>query len=459
MLEDSEMTVLYLEQSDHKNYIDDRIPDKKIIVRREDIHLCPMSSLAIMLFDRFILNKEKEFNIVGEEYDVFWNVFLFRSNTSSTTPVNKNSLYKQRKDMMNLTDTGLGSCVNHSDRRIGAWLAILQGLTLEQVKSVGLWNSEQVDRHYVKYLPPDVVAKLAGFSTLSEYYISRSKLSIETFLNGRSATDKHFFEGFMPFLFDAHLEKQARKLMKQGIKAPVNVLQALRHLHLVFFQDLGAYYEYNPNLRMFNCPFFKNNQKIFEDWLKYSNDTMAEADLQSTASYPVSNAPASREIESRITHLHNEMKNTKGAVDRILYLMESKEQGSKDAVPKLKIESNRLTHPTHIALRPLKEMNFKQVIEEWILGYKSNGLRHPPLREFDEARVSRKIKYDHSLKTTLLQRRRFFDFFRYNCVVFGNEDVAYKRINDLQLSLSKNKELCSLNCLWKYLKKNRQWKQ
>lgn len=52
LLEDSEMTALYLEQSDHKNYIDDRIPDKKIIVRRENIHLCPQSSLALMLFDR-----------------------------------------------------------------------------------------------------------------------------------------------------------------------------------------------------------------------------------------------------------------------------------------------------------------------------------------------------------------------------------------------------------------------
>lgn len=104
------------------------------------------------------------------------------------------------------------------------------------------------------------------------------------------------------------------------------------------------------------------------------------------------------------------------------------------------------------------EMNIRSVVQEWTEGCVSQGGWRGPLMEFDKERVKRTVKYDHSLKSAILQRRTLFDFFRYNCRVYGSQEEAFKTIENLQLRIGNGKH-CSLSALWTYLKKNKHlWK-
>lgn len=89
--------------------------------------------------------------------------------------IDKSSLGCQHKRMMDLTDTRLSGTRNHADRRLGAWLGVLHGLSLEEVRSVGLWEQNQCDQHYLKYQGACVVCKLAGFPTPEQYSIPEAK--------------------------------------------------------------------------------------------------------------------------------------------------------------------------------------------------------------------------------------------------------------------------------------------
>lgn len=178
-------------------------------------------------------------------------------------------MYKQRKEVMDLTDTGLASCVNHADRRLGCWLAMLQGLSLEEVKSIGLWQSSQCDKHYSKYSSPNTCAKLSGFSSSLEYDIPRSRISIDQFVQQTGEASEEFFKCFMGFLYDPHVLDGVNQLLIEGFNAPKNCYDALAHLHLVMFQDLYLYYDYNKELRMFKASMFRDHASTFHQWMDH----------------------------------------------------------------------------------------------------------------------------------------------------------------------------------------------
>ena len=71
----------------------------------------------------------------------------------------------------------LDVAVNHDDRKFGATLARLMGVSMEDIKALGLWSMEVVNAHYVKIHSPKTVAQIAGFPNAASYFLPRNFIS------------------------------------------------------------------------------------------------------------------------------------------------------------------------------------------------------------------------------------------------------------------------------------------
>ena len=217
--------------------------------------------------------------------------------------------------------TGLSGVRNHADRRLGAWLGVLHGLSLEEVRSVGLWEQNQCDQHYLKYQGACVVSKLAGFPSPAEYSIPRSQISIEHFIQQNGGEE--FFRGFLGFVYDEEMIAKANKLLAEGFNAPRNVLDALTMLHQCFFQNLYLYYDYKKDLKMFSAELFKTHESTFHRWMEYCKIRVQEISSEFQSVMPSTLAPQTTfPGSSDSVGIGIKMDLNSAKLDRLIYLLE-----------------------------------------------------------------------------------------------------------------------------------------
>jgi len=229
-------------------------------------------------------------------------------------PMDFSAVAVQRREMMDLTETGLTGVNHHYYRRVGSFLATMHGLTREDVRALGLWNSGELERHYLKHSRPKTYARLSGFANEAEYDIPRSTLNIEAFLLKFPEADRSFFSAFMPFVYDSAVENEVKELKTRGMNQNYNVLQSLRYMNNVFYQDLLDSYQYNSQDEMFSAEIFRS--PTFKLWLAYCEDEINAFPQCKASKDEGSDGKWRRVMERRTMQAHEKL-------DRIVYMMQS----------------------------------------------------------------------------------------------------------------------------------------
>lgn len=175
---------------------------------------------------------------------------------------------------METTGTKVANKCNHMERHQGSLIAAMSGLPSDQIEKVGLWNSQSSKVHYEKYLSPSSICQLSGFGGVEDFFIERAEKSIEAFCEA-NPDSINFFRAFMPCLDDP-IVKEAVASSQGRSNSLKNTFQSLLFLKEIFYQDIGAVWEANPNSIIFESDAFVENWNVFLKWLKYIKEEETE---------------------------------------------------------------------------------------------------------------------------------------------------------------------------------------
>eukprot|EP00210_Caulerpa_lentillifera_P004806 g4588.t1 len=245
-------------------------PDSKALIRHKDIHLCPLSAISIYFYDRFVMQDEKELDIVGNPSEWF-DVKVFRSNAARHKPLCIPSTYNERKRMIMRTGTLTVGAVNYADRTIGSYIAKMSNVEDREIEGAGLWGSSSVmGFHYTKIRTSDTIARLSGFACASEYYIHRATLSLFDVAKFASKDDQAMFKSFLSFLDNKEVEMKLLEIQQQeGYNSGINTFRVLSFVCTVFWQDAAILYCEQPNLEIFGSLLIVNHLDTFKRWLEF----------------------------------------------------------------------------------------------------------------------------------------------------------------------------------------------
>lgn len=394
-----------------------------------------------------------------------WDVKLFRSKVCSTRGVEKSAHYDQRKQLASNTKTAIAGVCTHAERRWGAFLCSLCGISASEIRNIGGWNPDEMEKHYQKYPSIESLIRLSGFKDGASFSIPRSTIDIDCFINKYGEEHRSLFAGFMSFLDAPELADQLHTLAMEGFNAPRNLHATLLYLRRVLFQDLYLYFEHSPTLRMFGCRLFRENRNTLHLWMEYCKEHVASFKTASNQGIigetDIANDRLDK-IEQRAANLEYASDKTVAKLDHLIYLTQAPEPSRNKRARKNfpDLQTRQLT-----SLKPLADMNISDVVFEWTVNCTDSGEDIGPLKDIDQARVKRKLSYNTSLKTTILQRRRLYNFYDYQCALHGGHQLAIAAIEEIQReiqreiakkssskSYKKNQDLCSLSALLKHLK-------
>lgn len=110
-------------------------PQKKLLVRRTCPLVCPQSSLAYWLFERFLLDGEPNVDVLRDPEEwylvIHWiqiellcryDIQIMRSRANRNRPPSANALREERIKLGQSTNTGVIGLVNHLPRQLGTYL-------------------------------------------------------------------------------------------------------------------------------------------------------------------------------------------------------------------------------------------------------------------------------------------------------------------------------------------------
>ena len=365
--------------------------------------------------------------------------------------------------MMCHTDTSIAGVCNHADRRLGAFFSSLCGNPASETRNLGGWNPEEMERHYQKYSSISTILRLSGFSDGKRYHIPRANIDFDVFLKEYGEEHKAFFTSFMPWLDGADVYRGVKQLREEGFNAPANVHAALLYIRKVFFQDLYLYRKHSPELRLFSASIFHQYSATLDKWCAFCEEKVATArtfDGGDERRCSDVGHQLFEMLERRTANLEQASDKASAKLDRLLHLTQlSQESGSRP--PKARRVPKKVKEGApfqRLSLKPLIDMDIREVVEQWTVGFMmEESVWMRPLSEIDRSRVRRTIKCDKSLKNALLDRRKLYQHFKYQCQVHGGHEKAYEAIEELQKKVAKEYKpprdgLCSLSRLLKHLK-------
>ena len=258
-------------------------PQKRTLIRRRDVSLCPQSSLAMFLYERFVLDSEEDVDVLSPNHS--WYCFLtaiqsfdalifrypikiFRTRLDRTRVPSSSAIREERIKIGKQTGTGISGLANHYGRQLGSDIGKACGLSDAEVKSIGLWDLDTRSSHYYSGHDPTVVARLSGYPSLEAYSMPRGMASPETFASSHPQF-KEIYSSFMPFTDSDSVAETADKARAKDSRTPAMVLKALSVLKRVFFQDLAWYRDHWPNLRMWDSAMFIQHKETLDEWIDY----------------------------------------------------------------------------------------------------------------------------------------------------------------------------------------------
>ena len=393
-----------------------------------------------------------------------YNVKVFRNTLDADKAVKSSTVYTQRKEMMENTATATNGCVNHYDRKLGALIARLHGIGNSELKSLGLWDSAILDRHYSKYALPDTVAKLSGFQDGQHYFLPRAKADPMEFqeLHG----GEEMFSTFFPFLDESTVFQSVLEQRAEGNNTCFNVYQTLHLMRLIFWQDLPHYFSLYPQLRVFKCAALTDHWGTFLKWCEFCNERVVHGEAalarnlgatdEGTAAVDGEEWNSWRQkVDLSVRELRSLTQANSAKLDRLLHAVES--HGAfgkrKREVGEPELKKCLTNGGRHLLrkLRDLNDMSIKDVYEEWNVAVVSEGVEFCSLKEFERRRTELKEQYrSDQLKTAVHRRRNLAAFVEQTATELGDLDRAFKWIEDLQLKLGHGKK-CTLYKLWQHI--------
>lgn len=430
----------------------------------------------MMMYERFVQSNEKPVDLTNFQSWFFkradvqflsrfrYNVKVFRTALDADKAVKSGAIYHQRKEMMENTATTTSGCVNHYDRKLGALIARLHGIGNSELKTLGLWESAILERHYTKYALPETVAKLSGFKDGQSYFISRAKADPMEFqeIHGGEA----LFSSFFPFLDDPTVFQSVLEQRTEGNNTCFNVYQTLHLIRLVFWQDLPHYFTLYPQLRIFKCASLTKNWGLFLKWCDFCNERTHQGEdacfrSQLTSTFPEEQSMNDQEAlcwRKKIESSFNELKSLSAAnaakLDRLLHAVESHGAfGKRKRMDEEEFRRSLSNGGKHIIrkLRDLNDMTIQDIYEEWNVAVVSEGVEFCSLKEFERRRTDLKEEYrSEALKTAIARRRHLANFIDQTAKELGSLDRAFNWIEDLQVKLGQGKK-CTLYRLWQHI--------
>lgn len=208
-----------------------------------------------------------------------YSIKMFRERLDRTKVPSSSSVRTERLKVNDLTSTSISGLVNHYGRQMGSYIAKASGLSDLEVKEVGMWSMDTQDAHYFTTYNPSLIARLSGYESKETFSMPRALASTVTF-GGQHPEYKSFFDNFMSFTTNEDTLSQAIQMRGRGDHTPYMVLQTLRHLKEVFFQDLGFYKSRWPGLRLWNSLHFTQNSEALNAWLSYVDSFEKEISVQ-----------------------------------------------------------------------------------------------------------------------------------------------------------------------------------
>lgn len=386
---------------------------------------------------------------------------MFRTLKDADKAVSSGTLYTQRKEMMENTATSSNGLVNHYDRKLGALIARLHGISNSELKSLGLWETEVLDRHYTKYALPDTVSKLSGFKDGQHYFLPRFKADPIEFQETHGGEE--MFSCFFPFLDDAAVfQSVLEQRAERRNNTCFNVYQTLHLLRLVFWQDLPHYFALYPHLRIFKSAAIVDNWETFLKWCDFCTERTISAEEPIPQTSTATDASFASEdwinwrekMEASLRELKQSSTANSAKIDRLLHAIECHGAfGKRKREDDGEIQRTLTNGGKHLLrkLRDLCEMTIEDVYEEWNTAVISEGVQFSSLKELERRRTELKEQYrTEGLKTTITRRRQLAQFVDQTAKELGSLDRAFSWIADLQVKLGKGKK-CPLYRLWQHI--------
>lgn len=186
--------------------------------------------------------------------------------------------------MFKRTRTIAFGSVNHQDRKEGATYAKLQNIPKSDIDTLAGWNEDTGSNYYDKYPRPDVVSQLAGFRNATSYFLPRSMATQTEFLKVHPEAC-NLFEIFFQFVDDRDTASEVERLaFEDGKLEEERVLNALKLVKTVFFQDICFLHDAYPGMKLFNQGPLQSEMESFLKWKRFVLEYNDRMELQNGAS-------------------------------------------------------------------------------------------------------------------------------------------------------------------------------
>ncbi|ETP08742.1 hypothetical protein F441_15343 [Phytophthora nicotianae CJ01A1] len=141
-------------------------------MRHKNVRVCGHGMLAIYLFWRWHVDGEKFPDFTSSS--CWYDLKLLKTGKDPTKPMS----YKVHHDAISsaLKYAGIRSkAKTHVGRGSGSRMADLGGASESQIRRLGRWNNQSMEKYYLTSLPREAMRTLAGFdSSRGSYFVARA---------------------------------------------------------------------------------------------------------------------------------------------------------------------------------------------------------------------------------------------------------------------------------------------
>lgn len=257
-------------------------------MRSKYVEICPHGLLGFYLFYRWQVQLEPFPNFTTSEQ--WYPIKLMRSSKDNTTAMNYS--VHRIATMQALEAVGIKSkAKTHIGRGSGARMADLAGASEAQIRRMGRWNNQAMEKCYLTSLPREFMRTLAGFEPCrGSFFLARS--SVEPPIS------------LMRQVFpQVEMWKQAldAKRCEQTIAAG-GFLELLLYLRKVILQDAIFMQDLFPNHPMWQHPVFQSTE-----FLAFKNEARERVvQTEDPADHRLQKAMP--DVKAKLDGLHEDLK-------------------------------------------------------------------------------------------------------------------------------------------------------
>ena len=255
-------------------------------LRHKDAFLCPIGSLAMYLFQLWEVDGKEKPNF-ADNNDWFRDHVL-PARTDAKKGISYCAIHDAFKTQLKLHEVATTK-ITHIGRKSGAVHAELAGLDEGEIKRLGRWNADALERSYLSPLPRQGILVMSGHSKDAKYFLKRDCVEPSEQLQK------------LVFPWIEEKEEQIKAINNGSIPLGIHHLfETLRWFRTVILQDAVVLMAQQADLEMFNHPVFKTNM-----FASFKNATLAAMEINQN--------PEDVQINSVIPSVAERMKEQKEA--------------------------------------------------------------------------------------------------------------------------------------------------